>query len=78
MPDYSYQGEGVRIDGVSEGKLAQKIGLLPSDILVQLGDTKINSVESYMKALAYFKKGDSTELRYTRNGQTETKTITFQ
>jgi aminopeptidase YwaD len=78
MPDYSYQGEGVRIDGVSEGKLAQKIGLLPSDILVQLGDTKINSVESYMKALSNFKKGDSTELRYTRNGQTEKKTITFQ
>lgn len=78
MPDYSYQGEGVRIDGISEGKLAQKIGLLASDIIVSLGENKITSVESYMKALSNFRKGDTTQLTYLRNSNLVTQTITFQ
>jgi len=78
MPDYAYQGDGVRIDGISEGKLAAQIGLQPSDIILKLGSTTIQSVESYMKALSAYKSGDSTELTYKRGANTITVQIKFK
>ncbi len=60
MPDYSYTGSGVRVDGVSENRPAKKAGILPGDIVKQLGEHKTSSVESYMQALSKFKKGDTT------------------
>ena len=60
MPDYSYTGSGVRVDGVSENRPAKKAGILAGDIVKQLGEHKISSVESYMQALSKFKKGDTT------------------
>lgn len=78
MPDYSYTGNGVRVDGVSEGKLAQQIGIKASDILKRLGVIEINSVETYMKALSKFKKGDSTVLEYQRGNKIIKTQITFK
>ena len=62
IPDYGFSGTGVRIDGVSPGKLAEKTGLKTFDILLQLGDYKFTDVMSYMTTLSKFKKGDSTKL----------------
>ncbi len=73
IPDYGYSGTGVRIDGVSPGKLAEKIGLKGGDILLQLGEYKFVDVSSYMQALSKFKKGDKTVLRIKRG--TEEKTF---
>ncbi|MFM1793961.1 MAG: hypothetical protein RL642_346 [Bacteroidota bacterium] len=58
MPDYSYTGNGVRVDGVSDNRPAKKAGIMTGDIVKQLGDHKTSSVESYMQALSKFKKGD--------------------
>lgn len=77
MPDYTFSGFGVRIDGVSEGKLAQKIGLKAGDILVKLGDYELSSVETYMKALSKFKKGDKTILLVKRNQENLNFNIQF-
>ena len=60
MPDYSYAGSGVRVDGVSDNRPAKKAGILTGDIVKQLGEHKTSSVESYMQALSTFKKGDKT------------------
>ena len=66
IPDYGYSGTGMRIDGVSPGKLAEKLGLQAGDILLQLGDYKFVDVNSYMQTLSKFKKGDQTMLRIKR------------
>jgi Zn-dependent M28 family amino/carboxypeptidase len=66
IPDYGYSGTGMRIDGVSPGKLAEKLGLQAGDILLQLGEYKFVDVNSYMQTLSKFKKGDQTELRIKR------------
>ncbi len=78
MPDYSFSGDGVRVDGVSEGKLAQQIGIKASDIIKKLGDVTITSVESYMKALSKFKKGDNTIIEYLRGNELLSQQITFK
>jgi hypothetical protein len=69
VPDYLYDGKGMRVDGVSEGKPAQAAGLQKGDIVIQLGDSTINDMMGYMRALSVFKKGDSTQVVLERAGQ---------
>jgi Zn-dependent M28 family amino/carboxypeptidase len=66
MPDYTYDGNGVRADGVTEGRPASKAGLQAGDVITQLGDYPVSSVETYMQALGKFKKGDKTKVKYKR------------
>ena len=70
MPDYTFPGNGVRVDGVSDGRPAKKAGISTGDVIRQLGDFKTSSVESYMQALSKFKKGDKTNVIILR-GETE-------
>ena len=69
VPDYLYDGKGMRVDGVSDGKPAQAAGLQKGDIVIQLGDSTINDMMGYMRALSVFKKGDSTQVVLERAGQ---------
>ena len=69
MPDYAFTGTGVRIEGASQGKLGEKIGLKGGDVLLQVGDYKLVDVMSYMQALSKFKKGDATILVYKRGAE---------
>jgi aminopeptidase YwaD len=77
MPDYTYSGNGVRADGVTEGRPAQKAGLKAGDIVLQIGDYKISSMEAYMQTLGKFKKGDSTTVIYQRGNDQFTVNIQF-
>jgi len=77
IPDYSFTGIGVRIDGTSAGKQAERIGLQAGDILIQLGNYKFVDLNYYMEALGKFKKGDSTKLVIKRNGEEKTFDIQF-
>lgn len=76
IPDYGYSGTGMRIDGVSPGKLAEKLGLQAGDVLLQLGEFKFVDVNSYMTSLGKFNKGDKTSLKIKRG--TEEKTFEVQ
>jgi aminopeptidase YwaD len=69
MPDYTYSGTGVRVDGVSEGKTAQKVGIKAGDVITQLGDVKFTDVQSYMSALNKFNKGDATKVKVKRGNE---------
>lgn len=77
MPDYSYGGNGVRVDGVSDNRPAKKAGILAGDIVKQLGDYKTSSVEAYMQALSKFKKGDKTTAVVLRKEQEISFEIVF-
>ena len=69
MPDYTFSGAGVRVDGVSDNRPAKKAGVLAGDIVKQLGDYKTTSVEGYMQALSKFKKGDQTKVVISRENK---------
>lgn len=77
MPDYGYTGTGVRIDGISKGKIAEKIGLQAGDVLLQLGEYKFADVISYMKVLGKFKKGDAAKLRIKRGNDEKEYDVQF-
>jgi hypothetical protein len=69
MPDYTYSGQGVRADGVTEGKLAQRVGIKAGDILIQLGDYKLTDMQNYMETLGKFQKGDATKVKVKRGAE---------
>jgi len=50
MPDYTYTGTGVRVDGVSDGRPAQQAGLKTGDVILQLGNYATSDMEAYMQA----------------------------
>ena len=51
MPDYMFDGKGMRIDGVSKEKTAEKYGILKGDIVVKIGDLEVIDMMGYMKGL---------------------------
>ena len=77
MPDYTFSGAGVRCDGVSEGRPAQKAGLAAGDIILQIGDFSITSMDSYMQTLGKFKKGDKAIVKYQRGKETKQAEVQF-
>lgn len=77
MPDYTFGGPGVRVDGVSEGKAAAKAGLQAGDVITALGEHKTSSMEGYMQALASFKKGDKTTVYFLRGQQSLSASVEF-
>lgn len=77
MPDYSFSGSGMRIDGVTENKPAFKAGLQKNDIITKLGNHSISGVEDYMSALGKFSAGEKTTVTILRGNETLTKDVQF-
>ena len=77
MPDYTFSGSGVRADGISEGKPAEKAGLKTGDVIIQIGDFKIPDVQGYMQTLGKFKKGDATKVIVKRGNEEIVFNIVF-
>ena len=69
MLDYTFSGPGILVEGVSSGKPAEKAGILAADIILQLGEYAIADVETYMKALNKFDKGQTTNVKIKRGNK---------
>lgn len=69
VPDYMYSGQGMRIDGVTEGKPAAKAGLQKGDIVLRIGVVDVPDMMGYMKALGQFNKGDTAPVKILRDGK---------
>lgn len=68
MPSYVTNEQGLQVDGVVDGKLAQKAGIQTGDILIQLNETKITDIYSYMDCLARLKLGEEIRIKFIRKG----------
>jgi hypothetical protein len=77
MPDYTFSGGGVRVDGVTDGRPAQKAGIQTGDIIIQLGSFNTASLETYMQALSKFNKGDKTTVKYKRGQEMKEGPVEF-
>ena len=77
MPDYLYDGDGLRIDGVTKGKTADKHNILKGDVVIRIGTLEITDIMKYMEGLSMFNKGDKTTITIKRNSKTIEIPITF-
>lgn len=78
VPDYLYDGKGMRIDGVREGKPAFKADLQKGDVVLKMNDVEVIDMMTYMKALATFKAGDTAKILIKRNDQEIMKDVKFE
>jgi len=77
IPDYLFEGKGMRIDGVSDGKPAEKAGIIKGDVVVKMGTIDIVDMMSYMTGLSKFEKGNSTTVEVLRGGKIVEVKVTF-
>jgi C-terminal processing protease CtpA/Prc len=77
VPNYAYQQKGMKIDGVSEGKPAQKAGLQAGDIVLGLNECEVRDMMGYMNCLSVFKPGQSIEVKLLRNTEELVLPLTF-
>lgn len=77
MPDYSFSGDGFRIEGVRDGQPGDLGGLEAGDIIIQLGDVLVSDIYSYMEGLSEFDKGDQVLVKIMRDGTEMNIDITF-
>lgn len=66
VPDYLFDGEGMRIDGTREDTPAHNAGLKKGDVVIKLGDSTVTDMMSYMRALSIFDKGDKAAITVKR------------
>ena len=77
IPDYAYDKGGVRIDGVTKGRPAEKAGLQAGDVITKLGENATTDVQEYMKALGKFEKGQTIDAEVKRGTEKIILKITF-
>ncbi|MCF2497957.1 M20/M25/M40 family metallo-hydrolase [Dyadobacter chenhuakuii] len=77
MPDYSYSGKGLKIDGVSKARPAEKAGIQAGDIITKLAGKEITSIYDYMDVLSEHEKGEKVEAEFLRGAETKKVSITF-
>lgn len=77
IPDYSFNGRGLRIDAVTKNRPAAKAGLETGDVIVQMGELPIKDIQDYMKALGQFEKGQTIDLALRRKDANKTVRVTF-
>lgn len=77
MPDYTDHGDGLHIDGVTDGRPAQIAGIMEGDIITKIGTCDIKEVYSYMECLGKINAGDELPVTFKRNGEIKTVTVKF-
>jgi len=77
MPSYTGDVTGLKVDGVSEGKPAQKAGIKAGDIITKIDTIEIKDIESYMEALGKFDKGQTVNVVVLRDNVPVTVPVTF-
>lgn len=77
MPSYTADVEGLVVDGVTEGKPAQKGGIQAGDVIIQMGDIPVKGMQSYMEALGKFNKGETIDVKIKRAGTEKILQVTF-
>lgn len=77
MPDYTDHGDGLHIDGVTEGRPADLAGIKEGDVLTKIGTCEIKEVYSYMECLGKINSGDELPVTFKRNGESKTVTVKF-
>ncbi len=77
MPDYAYTGEGIKIDGVTNGRPAGNAGLMVGDIILQIGEIKTTTMERYMQVLNRFNKSEKTTIQYKRGSEIKEASLQF-
>lgn len=70
--------KGVYISEVIKNGAAESAGILPNDVILQIGSKEVNDVPELQEQLGKFRPGDEVNLTIRRDSKQITKTITLR
>jgi len=74
MPDFAFEGEGVRVQRVMPESAAERAGIQPGDVVIALDGKAVTDLRSYSTLLKSYAPGDSVEVAFLREGEKMTVT----
>ena len=77
MPSYAGGTDGLKVDGVTDGRPGHKAGILTGDIIIQIGEYPIKDIQNYMDALGKFEKGQTIPVKVKRGQESVDLSVTF-
>ncbi len=76
VPDFAFQGPGVRVGGVAPGSPAEKAGIAPGDVITQIEGRAIANLQAFSDTLRTLTPGQTVHAVILRQGQALTMTVT--
>ena len=77
LPDYLYDGKGLRLEGVKKNRPAHQAGIQKGDVIIGINDLVIKDINVYMEALSSHEKGDEVSVKIIRGEEEIIKKLTF-
>jgi C-terminal processing protease CtpA/Prc len=74
IPDFSYKGEGVRIEGVTAGSPAEAGGLKQGDVIIRVNSSPVRGLKDLSDILKSLNPGDRVSITFLRVGKEMTVT----
>ncbi|WP_437278768.1 M20/M25/M40 family metallo-hydrolase [Sorangium sp. So ce375] len=68
LPDYAYQGPGVKLTGVRPDAPASRSGMQAGDVIVRIGAHAVTNIHDFMFALGDLEPGREVEIEVDRGG----------
>ena len=62
MPDYVFEGEGMKADQIIKGGPADEAGLIDGDVIIMVDKYEVKDVYDYMNSLSKIEEGDITKV----------------
>ncbi len=72
MPDHAFDGTGLRVMSVSDGRPARQAGIEDGDVIIRINDMEIREIQTYMEALGRLSEGDKAIVTVIREEQEHT------
>ncbi len=72
IPDFAYQGTGVRLSGVAPGSPAETAGLKEGDIITAVNGSAVAGLRQFSDSLKALKPGDRVSITFARDDREST------
>lgn len=77
VPDFEFQGTGVRLSGVSPGSPAESAGMKAGDVLLRIDGRAVTSLGEFSAVLRSLTAGQAVDVVYERDGAERTAKVTL-
>ena len=78
IPEYAFEGPGVKLSGVRGGSPADRAGIKGGDVVIRFGARETRNIYDYMYALGDHQPGETVPVTVRRGSETLTLEVTLE